>query len=318
MAELWIDEIPYGLDPKHEDKLVRAFFISQKYVASLAKDITIVNFKNGLIKQVIPGRHNMHAIASTRNGFLIGGYDSGVIELWGKGGKAVKAIPNGRAPIISLKVTEDLYLAAVSKDNTIKIWVIHDILTRKTPLHTMTGHGIQDFAPLVDLLSNGFIVTCSTIESHENVTAPNSTTRLKIWDPKEGKLVKMIKTQLLHVTDVCVLRNQEVALCTSRGELKIINLCDASLTRSLLEKDESRGFSALKRLPNGFLLAVDSFVQPIMQVWNPETGRIVQKITMKGGLDRINSCDVSKCGEYLLTGSEESNKLKIWFMKIDS
>ena len=141
MAELSIDESPFEIDTEHGEKLFQAHFISDSHVATLAQDNTIrvIDYKSGAIKRVITGQFFMRALASARNGWLFSGNDIGDIDIWiPLTGKLVATIPNPQAPIYALRVIHDVYLAAVCRDNTIKIWNILEITRKNKPLLSMT------------------------------------------------------------------------------------------------------------------------------------------------------------------------------------
>ena len=98
------------------------------------------------------------------------------------------------------------------------------------------------------MLPNEFLVTASRdVDSKEEST-------LRIWNPNDGQLVKSLPTGLKTVWPILALSNDQTAIGTDHGSIKIIDLDDESKTRNK-EKAHEGYVSSLLQLTNGNLVS---------------------------------------------------------------
>ena len=160
------------------------------------------------------------------NHLIASGSNDNSVNIWSlKEQRLVRTLHGHQSRVITVKALPNNRLASHSWDETIKIWNPHT--DEGNLLKTMFGHGTQNNFLRMDILSNGFLVTCSC-NDYEPAT-------LRVWDPEKSKLIKSVSTQMNRLISLLVLANDQVAVGFSHKYIKILDLEDNAKSR-MIEK----------------------------------------------------------------------------------
>lgn len=241
-------------------------------------------------------------LAVLANGRLASGSLDGEVKIWDLNEKVLlKALGKHPKMVHSLKPIQGGRLVSLSVDGTIRIWNLSVNATRDC-LRSINGQEVGVTMCPVGSLSNGGIVTCSYHEKNGI---------LRSWNSKNGRLTRQVDTSLSYVSSLLVLSSDQVVLAAP-GLIKIFDMDDASLSRVLMmDKSHPRVFS-LHLLPNGLLLNGVSWKDAYMQVWNPQTGKMVSMMPT-GHHGTTLALSVSQDGSMVATASTDQ-QVKIWVL----
>ena len=123
-------------------------------------------------------------------------------------------------------------------------------------------------------------------------------------------MVKEIDTGLKNLTGMCVLSNDDIAVASFVGDIKIINIFDPSLTRTLAVGNQGNYIQMFRKLPNDHLLAADSTATPFIYIWDPDRGFIVQTLEMDS-LSPAMWFDLSPCQRFMAIGTKDK-VVRVW------
>ena len=286
----------------HERYLIDVLFLADDKLATCGADkmLNIWNIDNGeLVHSLKIEISDLVSLALLPNGHLATGTRDAVIKIWDTSKpKIVKVLSGHARTVSSLAVLENGNLASLSADGTIRIWNPY-LNNERTHVLTICYSECSLVVCAFGVLSYGQLVSVS-IDEHYDV--------LKIWDPKDGRLVRTMKTSLVRVILLRVLANDHVVLVSRNGTVQIYNLVEQTLLRTLEAGNDSHQYLSLIQLANGYLLGAKSRNCAEIHVWNPETGELKQKMQSS---HQVAAMSLSQDGRYLATGATDST-VKIW------
>ena len=299
---------------KGHDQVYEVIFLPDDRLASCSTDqsVKMWDTASGQELFILSGHANsVLSIALLPNGWLASGSRDKTIKLWDlKERKEVKTLTGHTEGIFSLKVLSNGNLVSCSWDDTIKIW--NPCTSDNNLLLTIEGHGNRGWWIPIGVLSNDFLVACS----RDNDGKEEST--MRVWDSKDGRLVKSLPTGLKAVQALLVLSNDQVAIGTDPfggpGTIKIIDLEDDSKTRTKEEAHDLR-VSCLLQLSNDNLVSsgVDgsssSFIRSV-KVWRFSDLSLLQHIKTDHS-NGIRSLSISSDETTLASGSGDKT-IKLW------
>ena len=218
--------------------------------------------------------------------------------------KEVRTLKGHTGSVVSLKGLKNGNLVSCSNDDTIKIW--NPYLNKNNIILTISGHGNKDMIIPIGVLSNDLLVTYSSEKDEINEST------MRVWDLKDGRLVKSIQTGLKAVRALLVLSNDQVAIGTDDGgNIKIIDLKDQSKTR-VKEMAHDLVVYCILQLSNGNLLSSGvefPFIHSI-NMWKFSNLNRLQYIVTDHSRE-ILSLSVSQDETILASGSID-NTIKLW------
>ena len=175
---------------------------------------------------------------------------------------------------------------------------------------TIEGHGNSNWFPLFDVFSNYLLVTLSRGEGDDE-------SDLRVWDPDDGHLVRSVPTGLKAVRAVLCLSNDQVAVGTGSGAIKIFDLLNDGLTR-VNDKAHSRWVTCLLQLSNLNLVSsgADLFSNHSIKLWNFSDLSLLQHI-INDHVGTIVSLSISQ-DETLLASGGQDGTIKLWPIKTDA
>ena len=255
-------------------------------------------------------KYSVLALAMLPNGWLASGSSDDTVKLWDLDERRVVKTLRGHChSIFSLKVLDNGNLASGSWDDDIKIW--DPCLDENNLLLTIEGHGNKEWLIPIGVLSNDFLVTCS----HDKDLEVEST--LRVWNPRDGRLVKSLPTGLGEGLTLLVLSNDQVAIGAKRSgsaAIRIIDLEGNSKTRTQ-ERAHNLDVSCLVQLSNDNLVSsgtdggLSSYIYSI-KVWRIFDLSLLQHIpTDHSGW--IWSLSVSPDETMVASGSQDKT-IKLW------
>ena len=208
--------------------------------------------------------------------------------------------------VVSLQVLKNGNLVSFSIDDTLKIW--NPYLANTNLLLTITGHGNTYWMLSFGVLSNDCLVTCSCDQDDKEEST------LRVWDSKNGQLLKSLPTGQTRVLTVLVLFIQQVAIGSYRGTIKIIDLEDGQKSM-IQEKAHGNGVTCLLQSSNGNIISsgIDTVsLSPVVsiKVWNVSNLSLLQSISTKHSFS-VYSMAISKDETWLASGSLDQT-IKIW------
>ena len=162
------------------------------------------------------------AFVQMPNSYLVAGDVYGRIEVWDlERRKPVKYLVGHKSSVCSLKVLANGHLASYSQDDSIIIW---DLYQENSFVCKISGHGNMLAYPPMSLLSNGFLVT--------STQKPD---RIRIWNPNDGQMVKELTISSPGFKHFYVLPDDDIALVTADGLVRILNLIEETTLRTLIK-----------------------------------------------------------------------------------
>lgn len=196
--------------------------------------------------------------------------------------------------IFLLKRLKNGHLASIALDDTIKIWQLDFELGEHKLITCIKGHGVQSPRSYeIQELSNGFLVTyCNANESRS---------KIRVWNPRDGKMVKEIETPF-EIVRTCLLSNDELVVGQS-GKIHIFNLAQGVAVRELHSVGEMvRGV----QLDNGFLVVLTLYPDEMchFEFWDPVNNELIQEVPTYN--KSTGSLAISKDEKYLAMGSVDS------------
>jgi WD40 repeat protein len=218
-----------------------------------------------------------------KNGYLAVSYSNNQLNIIDfKNGEIIK----------SETLQEDVnYLALLNSDkligmtskNEIKIWNSNNLTLIKT-FYDHTSK-IKAFC----LLPNGQVAVATY-------------SKIKIWDPIEGKVIKAFGNYAKR--NVIVLLNDNKIASSNLNNLEIYNL--KNFRKSELIKAHTLSISSLAVLKNGDL--VSGSYDKLIKVWNTKEG--ISKTTLVGHNSQI--CVLATLNDGNLASGSADNTIKIW------
>ena len=173
----------------HSEAVHEVVFLPDGSLASCSRDekIKIWNLDSGEEIGELNGHTKpVYSICLLQRDMLASGSGDTTIKIWNwKERKLVRTLNGHTRLLCSIRSLKNDRLASYSSDDTIKIW--NPYLEANNLLITMSGHGNKGFLIPIGVLSNDYLVTCSSNDS-ENAT-------LRVWNPNDGELIKSIETQ---------------------------------------------------------------------------------------------------------------------------
>ena len=292
------------LNSYHLDVINSIQFLPNDDLISCSADQTIKvwNLKNDVLGAFF--FDNAICISVLANGKLASGSVDGQVKIWDLNEKTlIKTLGKHPKMVHSLKPIQGGRLVSMSVDGTIRIWNLSVNATRDC-LRSINAQEVGVTMSPVGSLSNGGIVTCSFNEKNGI---------LRSWNSKTGRLTRQMDTGLAWVSSLLVLSNDQVVL-GAPGVIKIFDMDDASVNRVLMVdqsgfEQAARVFS-LTLLPNGLILNGISWTDSYIQVWNPQTGKLVNMI-QTGHQGTTLALNVSQDGSMVATASAD-RQIKIW------
>ena len=251
----------------------------------------------------------LYCMVHLRNNYIVTGAHNGTVKLWDVTNfsskvatcwESITTMTGHSQRVFSLVALPNDYFASGSWDGTIKVW--NPFLAKNTPLVNINGHGIREEPIQLGALSNGSIVACSN--------EPTTTNLLRIWDSKDGKLVKSMSTGSTHAIALLVLSNDYVAISFVNGTIKVFNLSEEFGLRAVFEQTGIP--KALCELGNGYLAssATTDDNSYSINIWNLQNGQLVQTIPTDHS-SSIIALSLSPDGQLLASGSKDRS-VKIW------
>ena len=249
----------------------------------------------------------INSMAVLPKGLLAGGSADRAITIWDlKVKRGIKSLRGHRDSIVALQVLQNGNLVSYSIDDTLKVW--NPYVSASNLLLTITGHGNKKFTMPFGLLSNDFVVACSRDADNKQDSI------LRVWNSTDGKLVKSYPTGLKRVFRMLVLSNDEIAIGTEDGAIKVLNLGDESKTR-INERAHEFEITCLVQLPNENLVSAgrdEEMASPVhsINVGNWADCSLMQHIITDHSA-AIFSLDIAANQDVIASGSYDQT-IKIW------
>ena len=310
ISEMRIQETPSKTLTGHSRSIYQAVFFANDRLSSCSDDKTIKVWDTASGKDLFALKAQTGVVCSMAilpNGWLASASNDKTIKLWDlEERREVRTLKGHTRAIVSLKVLNNGNLASYSIDDTIKIW--NPYQAESNLLATISGHGNTKWILSFAILPNDSLATLSLNgdKTEESI--------LRVWNPNDGQLVKSLSTGLWHVWPVLALSNDQIAIGTEYGTIKIIDLDDESKTRTK-DRAHDECVSSLLQLPNGHLVsagqdrASSSHIWSI-KVWDLSNMALLQQLRT-GHSDTINSLSISQNGRMLASGSKDQT-IKLW------
>ena len=309
---------PFGLDGKIDqdalsslkllsDPVSQVVFLPNGNLVACTKSsaIKLCKYENGraTIEDLVGHSKSVNSICLLTNGWLASASDDTTIKVWDLNEKRLLRTLRGHTDtVFALKPLPDSCIASCSWDDTLRIWCPYQA-DGKNLLMTMQGHGIKAYTFAIDTLSNGYLMTCSDSECV-----------LRVWNPKSGKLVKSIETELYAACAFTVLSNDDAAIGLDDGSINIIDLVDSAKPMRL-ENCHREGVCSLVELASELLLSAGFWQDPTIKLWNLRDGKLLQTIAT-GQTHDIRSLCLSPYGKHLASGSSDKT-IKIWSVQVN-
>ena len=247
------------------------------------------------------------SIALLKNGYLASSSADKTIKIWDlKDRLCLRTLEGHQDGVFSLAVLQTGNLASCSWDDSIKIWNVNLIENEDYDssclVSTMKGHGIRDENIPLGVLSNAFLVTCSDSFGSDK----ERDGLIRIWNPVNGSLVKVVSTHSKNARSLFVLANDLVAVGFEDGTIKLVNLVNDSESKLFLATHEGP-VSALAQLKNGKILSGGG---SSIRVWNPESGSVAGTMP-NAHMGDILTLVVSPDGKLVATGGCD-RLIRVW------
>ena len=245
-------------------------------------------------------KKRVNALAVLLNNHLACGLVDGVIRIW-FGVKLKKTIKAHKDPIVSLTETHGYHLISQSCSGEIKIW--NPYLDEESMLlMVIDAMYVGSVACPLGVLSNGYLVTCSS---------ENSNGMLKVWNPKNGKMLQQMETHITMVTSLLVLKNDHVVLGSIYGAIKIFDVVNKSVVHALSLFGPDSATWAMCQLEDGQLFVACSQTNPHFKLLNPQTGELIQTFPT-GHMGTITCLSIRK---NLIASGSSDNSIKLWILE---
>ena len=248
---------------------------------------------------------NVYSLTLLSNGWLASGSEDKTIKIWNLAErKKIGTLEGHQDSVASLKTLKYGNLVSYSLDDTIKIW--NPYLTKNNLILTITGHRNVSWVLPLGVLANETLVTCSAERVAETST-------LRLWNPSDGQLIKSVSVDIKSVYAFLVLLDDQVALGSLDGRIKIIDLKEGIEVASTAGEDDCDSIYSLAQLPNGSLV---SFCckndEPKINIWSINGGlnHLVQIVTTDH-TSTIYSLTISH-DETLLVSGSFNGSIKLW------
>ena len=304
-----IQETPSKTLTGHSQPINQAAFLSNDRLSSCSDDKTIKIWDTASGKELFTLKahtSNVFSLTLLSNGWLASGSSDKAIKLWDlEERKEVRTLKGHTGAIAYMKMLKNGNLASYSSDDTIKIW--NPYLAENNLLLTITGHGNTKWIMPFEFLPNDFLVTASRDKDSRDESI------LRVWNPNDGQLVKSIPTGLKDVWSMIALSNDQIAIGTLDGTIKIFDLGDESKTRT--KEGAHDGVTSLLQLSNGNLVSAggdrdsSSYFYSI-KVWDASDMALLQQFKT-GHSEAIYSLSISENGKMLVSGSKDKH-MKLW------
>ena len=294
-----------GVLKGHTTYITCFLFLPDGTLASSSSDKTIKIWdyrQQTLLYELKDNQDAVLSIVMLPNDWMASGSADGYIKIWDlKERNLVKSVEAHSNWITTLLCLKDGNLASCSKDNTIKIWnpYVEDSMAL---LHTFSDHFVTDWRTRIDILSTGLLVSCSDTER----------AIIKLWDPREGKLVKSISLDE-GLRFLIALPNDYIALAKAVGKIVIYDPQSEQVVR-VIHNCFKHGVFTLAQLVDNYFLSSVSRVQKEMKVWNLDTGELAKTVTLSG---EVTWLAVSPDKEYIICGSA-AGTIRLFSLKITS
>ena len=225
--------------------------------------------------------------------------------------KVVKTLTGHAGPIASLRVLTNGNLVSYSTDDTIRIW--NPFTTENNLLVTIPGHGNTYWIIPFDALSTNLVIACSRVDDDAEDDEDKESV-LRAWNPGDGTLVRALPTGLEAVCAVLVLSNDQIAIGTDDGTIKVLDLQDDSKTRIKIKAHDNI-LNCLLQLSNGSLVSAGTDGDLLsstysIKVWNFVDLSLLQHIETCH-TNFISSLSVSQ-DETTLASVSRDKIVKIW------
>ena len=253
----------------------------------------------------------VHSVVKLPDGWLASGSSDRTIKVWYlEQKKEVRTLSGHTDSVVSLQETKKGNLVSYSCDDTVTVW--NPYLAEGNLLVTISGHANWKSYTPVGILSNGFLVTCSTFnyKREENI--------LRAWNPEDGKLVKSMPTELYAIWPLLVLSNDQIVLGTAyKGIIKILDLNNEKKSRTRASAHDLK-VTSLLQLSNGNLVSagVESHLAPFsssfnsLKVWNVADLSLLQRIKTSH-TDIIYSLSINEDETVFVSGSWDQT-IELW------
>jgi WD40 repeat protein len=184
-------------------------------------------------------------------------------------------------------------LATGSFDGSTRIW---DTETW-TVLHELAGHG--NWVSAVAFSPNGKYLVSAGIDR-----------RIQIWDPLTGD---NLYTSQEHSKGVLCLAfspdGKYLASGSLDGKILLYNLKDWHVEKILTPSKTPSGIGALAFSPDGLWLASSSYDDPVIRLWNPDSGQMGP--ILSDHIKEIYALAFSPNGKYLASAGED-RIIRLW------
>ena len=297
----------------HSQTIRQSVFLSDYRLVSCSDDGTIKVWETASGKELFtlqPHTYAVFSIAILPNGWLASGSDDSTIKLWDMEEKReVRTLRGHTRGVVSLKVLSNGNIASYSIDDTIKIW--NPSLAENNLLATISGHGNTKWVSPLGILPNDNLVTL-TVDADKKEECI-----LRVWNPNDGQLVKSLPTGLKDAWLVLALLNEQIAIGSLDGTIKIFDLDDESKT--ITKEKAHGGVTSLLELSNGNLVSAGgdlesaSFIFSI-KVWDISDMSLLQHLKPDHS-QIISSLSISEDGKMLASGSIDES-IKLWQINI--
>ena len=297
----------------HSEGICEVIFLPHGQIVSCSDDETIkVWDTTSGVELCTLDEHKgaVYSLALLPNGWLASGSDDTTIKLWDlQERKEVRTLRGHVRSIASMKVLSNGNLVSFSLDDTIKIW--NPYLAENNLLMTIKGHGNTEWIIPLGVLSNDLLVTFFDDQ------ADNLEGLLRVWDSKDGQLVKSLSHGMKRVWAFIVLSNDQVAIGSNEGTIKLIDTNDQSKTT--IKEKAHEAVCSLLQLSNGNLVSAGrdkASSSPIysIKLWNIADLSLLTSIE-SGHLDNIFALSINKDETLLASGSDDRN-IKLWTISL--
>lgn len=288
----------------HTDRISQVLFLPDGRLASCASSdsIRIWNLEKESENFELRGpKWSVYSLAVLPNGWLASCSLDGKIKIWDLDKR--EEIRSLKFYAKTLAVLKNGNLVSFSTNSEIRIW--NPYSDENNLLLTFITDEVYTFPKrsFIAVLSNDNIATC--------IFDPDWLSEVRIWDSKDGELVKSVSTGYNEIACMLLTFNDQVALATACGSIVLLDLAGDGEAQ-VREGEVESCIRDLAKLSKGYLLSsgINSSSTPEVKVWDLRDLSLIQTVIID------ESCEIYEMSvspdEKLLTGCGLYNSIKIW------